>query len=99
MGIVIEKASILCSAFTVVALALGLGPVYALLVGVVTFIPVRMFIGGKVVSQTGIFASLAAVVAAVWLGAPLLNAFIIGTLAGYFYLYWWLFFFPIIIGK
>ncbi|MFH1424538.1 MAG: hypothetical protein ABIG20_02525 [archaeon] len=97
MGIIIEKASILCSAFTIGALIFGLDPMKAFAVGIIAFMPIRMFLGGKIMSQSGTAASLGAVVGFLY-GLEPMTAFFCGVGAGYFYLYWWLFIFPKIVG-
>ena len=95
MGIIIEKASILCSTFTVIALLMGVNPLYAFLIGGIgLFAPLRILLGGKILSQTGVMASLGSLTAFNFFGYSWLNAWLIGAAAGYFYLYWWLFFYP-----
>jgi len=94
MGIIIEKASILCSAFTIAALWFGLEPFQAFAVGVLLFMPIRMLLGGKIVSQTGMAASFGAVIAFSYFGVTLLHSFLVGVLLGYSYLYSWLFVMP-----
>lgn len=94
MGIVIQKAAICCSALTIGALWLGLSPFQSFLVGMMLFMPLRMLLGGKVLSQTGTIASLGAIAAFSYFGVPMLQSFLAGVALGYSYLYWWLFVVP-----
>lgn len=94
MGIILERASIVCSAATIVAMMLGLDPFNAFIVGIVALMPVRMLLGGSLVSQTGMFASAGAVATYYYLGFAPMNAFLVGAASGYFWLYWWIFFYP-----
>jgi hypothetical protein len=48
----------------------------------------------KIVSETGIMASLGTIFAFTILGYALISSIIVGIFMGYMYLYWWLFIFP-----
>jgi len=90
MGLIINKSALLCSAFAVLAVLLGLNPYQAFIVSMLSFVPVRLLIGGKVFSQTGAFASFGAVFAMSYLNLNPVQAFVTGTLCGYSFLYFWI---------
>ena len=94
MGLIVERASIVCSAATITAMMLGFDPFRAFIVGVVVLMPVRMLLGGNLVSQTGMAASAGAITTFYYFGFTPMNAFLVGAVSGYAWLYWWIFFFP-----
>jgi len=94
MGLIIEKASIFCSGFAVLALVLGANPYVAFAISMAGFVPVRMLLGGRGFSQTGAFAAFWAVIGMYYFGFSPLYAFAFGAGTGYSFLYFWLFAMP-----
>ena len=90
MGIIINKSAILCSGFAVLGIMLGLNPYFAFVLSILSFIPVRIILGGKFFSQTGAFASFGAVAGMTYLGFSPFQAFLLGTCTGYIFLYFWI---------
>lgn len=98
MGIIFNTAAILSSALTTLALRFNLEPMHAFLVGaLLLFVPIKMLLpfgSKKIVSETGIVASVGTIFAFIYLSYSFLYAFAFGVFIGYSYLYWWLFLFP-----
>ena len=95
MGLIINKNAILCSGFTAAALWFGVAPMYAFFLGAfLLYMPFRILFGTNVVSQTGAISSVGTILAHSWLEYSLFNSFIIGAVAGYAFLFWWIFFVP-----
>ncbi|MFH1450814.1 MAG: hypothetical protein ABIF92_02435 [archaeon] len=94
MGLIIEKASIFCSGFAVIAMIFGMNPYVAFAISMASFVPIRMAFGGKMFSQTGCFAAFWAVIGMQYFNFTPFHAFLLGTGCGYSFLYFWLFAVP-----
>ena len=95
MGLVINKNAILCSGFTAIALWFGFNPLYAFIMGAILFyMPFRILFRTNIVSQTGAVSSASTIFAYSWFQYSLFNSFIFGAVAGYVFVYWWIFFMP-----
>ena len=90
----VDDNPIFCSAFAVIGLVLGLNPYYAFVLSLLTFIPIRILVGGKIFSQTGTFASFGAVAALSYFNMTPIHSFLLGAACGYSYLYFWVLIIP-----
>lgn len=99
MGLLFNSAAILASGITAGSLYLGLGPVWAFLLGaLILYAPLKNLLpigkSKKPVSETGIVSSLITILFFSFWNYSVLYSSLMGIAAGYLYLYWWLFIFP-----
>lgn len=98
MGIIFNTAAFLGSGLTAMSLRIGFNPMYAFLLGaVLLYIPIKLLLpfgSKKIISETAIIGSAGTIFAFTSMGYAWTAAFMFGVFIGYFYLYWWIFFFP-----
>lgn len=98
MGIVFNSAAIIAAALTGASLHFGASPLLAFLIGaVLLYAPIKLLLpfgSKKIVSETGIIASVGVVFFYVFNHMALGYSILCGIAAAYAYLYFWLFVFP-----
>lgn len=99
MGLLFNSAAVLAGSITAGALFIGLGPVWAFLLGAfILYAPLKIALplgkSKKPVSETGIISAFMTMAAFSFWGYSALYSAGIGMISGYLYLYWWLFIFP-----
>jgi len=98
MGIVFNSAAIIAAGLTGASLHFGASPVLAFLIGaILLYAPIKLLLpfgSKKIISETGIIASVGVVFFHVFNHVALSYSIVYGIVFAYVYLYFWLFVFP-----